>query len=336
MSSAWRGFCDRVWYGKHPVAIVLAPLGYLYEAFVLLRRLAYKSGLFGIHRPEVPVIVIGNLSTGGTGKTPLVIWLALKLQEIGFRPGIIARGYRGVASRWPQQVRPDSDPIVVGDEAVLIAKRTNVPVAVGPKRVECVEALKKYSDVDIIVSDDGLQHYAMARDIEIAVLDGVRRFGNGACIPAGPLREPITRLKKVDLVATVGLAGRNEFSIAYSLSRLCSVCDPDKVVSIQDFSPKEVHAVAGIGDPERFFALLRRNGFRVTPHPFPDHHLFTPADLEFADQKPILMTEKDAVKCAHFCNEHLWSAPLEVELPEAFEHRIKTLLKRIFNGQETA
>ena len=336
MRFAWRGFCDRVWYGKHPAAIFLAPVGYLYEAFVLVRRLAYKSGLFGIHHAELPVIVIGNLSTGGTGKTPLVIWLALKLKEFGFRPGVIARGYRGVASSWPQQVRPDSDPIVVGDEAVLIAKRTSLPVAVGPKRVECIEALEKYSDVDIIVSDDGLQHYAMARDIEIVVLDGVRRFGNGACIPAGPLREPLTRLKQVDLVATVGLAGRNEFAIAYSLSRLCLVCDPDRVVLLQDFSSKEVHAVAGIGDPERFFALLRRNGFRVTPHPFPDHHSFTPADLDFADRKPILMTEKDAVKCAHFCNELLWSVALDVELPEAFEHRIKIMLKRISNGQEAA
>jgi len=333
LSFAWRGLCDRVWYGKHPAALCLAPIGYLYEIFVSLRRLAYKSGLFGVHRAAIPVIVVGNLSTGGTGKTPLVMWLALKLREFGFRPGVIARGYRGVASSWPQQVRPDSDPVVVGDEAVLIAKRTGLPVAVGPKRLECIEALKKYSNVDIVVSDDGLQHYAMARDIEIAVLDGVRRFGNGACIPAGPLREPLTRLKEVDLVATVGLAGRNEFAIRYTLRSPRFVNNPDRVVSFEDFSSKEVHAVAGIGDPERFFALLRRNGFQVTQHPFPDHHAFTPTDLEFADLKPIFMTEKDAVKCVHFHNERLWCVPLDVELPDAFEHRIKTLLKRVFHGQ---
>ena len=336
MNTTWRHVRERIWYGRHPAAILLAPVGRLYQACAWARRAAYTSGLFSVYRAAVPIIVVGNISVGGTGKTPLVIWLACKLQEFGFRPGIIARGYRGVANSWPQQVRPDSDPVAVGDEAVLIAKRSGLPVAVGPNRGDAIEALRKHSGVNIVVSDDGLQHYAMARDIEVAVIDGIRRFGNGACMPAGPLREPVTRLDRVDLIVTNGLAARGEFPMRYVAGHAHHVNETLESVAFEVFTPKTVHAVAGIGNPDRFFALLKRSGFRITAHAFPDHHRFAEADLDFGDRNPVLMTEKDAVKCERFHDDRLWYVPVDAELPDVFERRLKTLLKRIFHGQEAA
>ena len=327
---------DEIWYGKHPAFFFLAPLGWAFRSIVRLRRAAYINGLLNVYRAPVPVIVVGNLSVGGTGKTPLVIWLARRLQELGFHPGIIARGYGGTATRWPQQVRADSDPMAVGDEAVLIARRTGLPIAVGPNRSAATDALLTHADVNIIVSDDGLQHYALARDIEIAVLDGVRRFGNGACLPAGPLREPRARMDEVDLVVTNGLAARGEFPMRYESNEIIRVVEPDTRYKLEDFEPKAVHAVAGVGVPDGFFSLLRRLGFRVTPHAFRDHHRYTRADLDFGDAQPLIMTEKDAVKCGHFATNNFWYVPVSALLPEVFELRLKTLLKKVFDGQEIA
>jgi tetraacyldisaccharide 4'-kinase len=327
---------DDIWYGKHPMRILLAPLGRLYQACAWARRAAYASGLLTVYRAPVPIIVVGNISTGGTGKTPLVIWLAAKLKSFGFRPGIVARGYRGVAKNWPQQVRADGDPIAVGDEAVLLARRTGLPVAVGPNRGAAIKALRKHSGVNIVISDDGLQDYALARDIEIAVVDGVRRFGNGACLPAGPLREPTSRLDQVDLIVTNGLAARGEFAMRYVADSVCYLGDPRRAIRFEAFEPRTVHAVAGIGNPERFFALLKRNGFLITPHPFRDHHRFAAEDLAFGDDRPVLMTEKDAVKCEHLQDGRLWYVPVDAQLAEVFERRFKTLLKRVFHGQEAA
>jgi len=325
-----------IWYGKHPLRLALAPLAWLFRALVWLRRQAYRSGLFTVFRAPVPVIVVGNLTVGGSGKTPLVIWLARQLKDYGYKPGIVARGYRGRASRWPQQVRGDSDPVTVGDEAVVIARRTDVPLAVGPRRSADINALLRYADVDIIVCDDGLQHYALARDLEIAVLDGVRRFGNGLCLPAGPLREPVTRLAEVDLVVTNGLAARGEFAMRYHAARVCQVVQPARAVDVSEFSTTEVHAVAAIGNPANFFALLKRAGLRVTPHAYPDHHRFVRADIVFDDERPVIMTEKDAVKCEHIADRRHWYVVLEAELPEVFERRLRVLLRQLSNGQKTA
>ena len=336
MNNTWHDMLDDVWYGKHPARILLAPLGRLYQACAWVRRAAYESGLLSVYRAPVPIIVVGNISIGGTGKTTLVIWLARKLKDFGFQPGIVARGYRGIAKNWPQQVRADSDPVAVGDEAVLLARRTGMPVAVGPNRRMAIIALRKHSGVNIIISDDGLQHYALARDIEIAVVDGIRRFGNGACLPAGPLREPASRLDRVDLIVTNGLAARGEFSMRYLAGRVHRMVDAQSSETFEAFAPKVVHAVAGIGNPERFFALLKRNGFRVTPHPFPDHHRFVADDFAFGDERPVLMTEKDAVKCEHLKDDRFWYVPVAAELPDVFERRVKTLLRRVFHGQEAA
>ncbi len=326
---------DDTWYGKNPLSTALAPLGWIYKLAAWSRRGAYSSHLLTVYRAPVPVIVVGNLSVGGTGKTPLVIWLANRLQSWGFKPGVIARGYRGSAKHWPQQVRTDADPFAVGDEAIVIARQTGLPVAVGPRRGDDIEALLKHSDVNIIVSDDGLQHYALARDIEIAVIDGVRRIGNGRCLPAGPLREPASRLAEVDLAVSHGLAGRGEFQMRYRSATLRRVVG-DEESSFEAFPEKSVHAVAGLGNPQSFFAGLKRNGFRAEHHVFRDHHVYSPEDFKFPDGRPIVMTEKDAVKCEHFADERFWFIPIQVELPEVFDTRLKTLLKGILNGQETA
>ena len=331
-----RNLIDDIWYGRHPARLALLPCSWIYRGVMALRRWVYQSRLLGVYRAPVPVIVVGNLTVGGTGKTPLVIWIARRLAEYGYKPGIVARGYRGAARSWPQQVRADSDPVMVGDEALVLARRTGLPVAVGPQRSADIAALLKHAGVNIIVCDDGLQHYALARDIEIAVLDGVRRYGNGACLPAGPLREPAARLASVDLLVTNGLAARGEFAMRYVAERVRRVGAGADNVPLAHFAERHVHAVAAIGNPDSFFELLKRNGLRVTQHVFPDHHLFTPADLAFDDERAVLMTEKDAVKCEHFADPRLWYVPLEIDLPEVFERRFKTLLHEVFDGQKAA
>lgn len=327
---------EDVWYGRHPAAVALRPLGWCWQAVATLRRQVYRSGLLGSYQAPVPVIVVGNLSIGGTGKTPLVIWLTGYLKSVGFKPGVVSRGYGGRASKWPQQVRPDSDPAAVGDEPLVIARRTRCPVAVSPDRAVGVAALVEHGDCDIVISDDGLQHYGLGRDIEVAVVDGVRRFGNGQCLPAGPLREPVSRLRDCDLVVTSGVPGRGEFAMKYVPLHAVNIARRDRARSFEELAEEPVHAVAGIGHPERFFAMLRSKGLRVTPHPFPDHHRFQPADLDFGDDRAILMTEKDAVKCEAFATSRCWSIPITAELPEIFATRLDMLLKRGTNGQTIA
>ncbi len=327
-----QGFVEEAWYGKHPAAVALIPFGWLYRTVVALRRLAFNNGLLRVYEATVPVIVVGNLTVGGVGKTPLVIWLTGFLSSIGMRPGIVSRGYGGRVKRRPQQVRPDSDPRTVGDEAIIVARRTRCPMAVGKDRGACVEALLDHADCNVVVCDDGLQHYALARNIEVLVVDGIRRFGNGRCLPAGPLREPLSRAREVDMTVSNGLARRGEFSMKYLASDAYPVGHIDAPQELSRFPQKHVHAIAGIGNPEHFFSMLRSKGLRVKAHPFPDHHPFTSADLNFSDNLPILMTEKDAVKIEPFANERHWFVPITAELPAAFGHRLQQLLKRDSDG----
>lgn len=317
------------WYGNaNGLTVGLRPLSWVYRGLAGLRRAAYRSGLLASRGVGVPVIVVGNITVGGTGKTPLVIWLVEMLRREGFSPAVVSRGYRGRARRWPQQVRPDSDPVMVGDEPVVIARRARCPVAVGPSRVAAAQALLEYNDVDVIVSDDGLQHYALARDIEIAVIDGVRRFGNGYCLPAGPLREPVSRLDKVDfLVVNGGSALRREFPMTMSAGELRNVRHEGTVLAVERFPHRRVHAVAGIGYPERFFRQLKQLGFGIVEHAFPDHHLYTARDLDFGDGLPVVMTEKDAVKCRRFCGEDCWYLPIEAHPHERLESRLLSALR---------
>ncbi|MGB5718018.1 MAG: tetraacyldisaccharide 4'-kinase, partial [Gammaproteobacteria bacterium] len=220
---------DYYWYTRTPWLVVLTPLSLVYRVIVSLRRAAYKIDLLRSTRVPVPVIVVGNITVGGTGKTPLVVWLAEYLRGKGYKPGIISRGYGGTASNWPQQVRPDSDPGAVGDEAVLLAAKTGCPMSVAPDRVAAARALVEHGECDILLSDDGLQHYALQRDIEIAVVDGVRRFGSGFMIPAGPLREPVSRLQAVDLVVVNGLGGDGEHPMSLTQGDAHNLLDPGKV-----------------------------------------------------------------------------------------------------------
>jgi tetraacyldisaccharide 4'-kinase len=317
---------DYYWYTRSPWLVLLTPLSLIYRVLVSLRRSAYKIGIFRSTRVTVPVIVVGNITVGGTGKTPLVAWLAEYLLGKGYKPGIISRGYGGVSSNWPQQVRPDSDPAVVGDEAVLLAAKTGCPMSVAPDRVAAATALTEHSDCDVILSDDGLQHYALQRDIEIAVIDGVRRFGNGFLIPAGPLREPVSRLQEVDLLVTNGLGNGQEHRLGMRQGEAHNLLDPDKVSALHDFRPQTVHAVAGIGNPERFFRSLQQAGLQLERHAFPDHFPFQPDDIRFGDGKPVIMTEKDAVKCRHFATANDWYVPVEAYMSDDFRARLDALL----------
>ena len=323
---------EEIWYSKHPLGLVLAPLAWVYRGAAALRRQAYVTGLMTAHPLPVPVIVVGNITVGGTGKTPLVIWLTEFLKGKNYKPGIVARGYGGGAKHWPQQVRPDSDPAMVGDEALVMARHTQCPVAVGPDRYAAAEALTKYCDIDIIVSDDGLQHLMLGRDIEIAVVDGVRRHGNRRCLPAGPLREPVNRLNSVDMVVTNGIAGRGEFAMHYEAQPFRSIKDESIVRPFDSFRGQSVHAIAGIGHPARFFSILRSKGLRVINHVFPDHYVYAKDDICFDDGLPVVMTEKDAVKCQRFVGPEHWYMAIKAELPDVFGYRLLSLLKRIKTG----
>lgn len=320
---------EHAWYAGAPWLFLLLPFGYLFQAVVALRRWAYRAGLLPSYPVAVPVIVIGNITVGGTGKTPLVAWVVKFLQQRGYRPGIIARGYGGNARTWPQQVREDSDPAVVGDEAVMLARHCGCPIAVGPDRVAAARALVEHSDCDLIVSDDGLQHYGLRRDLEIVVIDGVRRFGNGFCLPAGPLREPRGRLRSVDLTVVNGIGGRLEYPMKMVLGAAHSLQQPDSQQPLSRFDRQTVHGVAGLGNPERFFAGLRQAGMQLIEHRFPDHHPFRPEDLVFDDDYPVLMTEKDAVKCRRFAEPHHWYVSAEAELDSRFATQLEKAVAAI-------
>jgi tetraacyldisaccharide 4'-kinase len=291
--------------------------------------MAYRCGLFSVVKLPVPVIVVGNLTVGGTGKTPLVAWLAQWLREQGYRPGIVARGYRGRAASWPQSVTPASDPSLVGDEPVLLARAAACPVAVGPDRVQAGLMLME-SGCDIIVSDDGLQHYRLARDIEIAVIDGERRFGNGFCLPAGPLREPVSRLKTLPIRVANGSPRDGELGMALEGQGFWHTLRPEERKEADYFRGRRVHAVAAIGNPARFFNSLRRLQIEIVEHAFPDHHAFVPADVAFGDGD-ILMTEKDAVKCERL-GISAWYLKVAARPDPGLAVRVLQQLKEITRG----
>lgn len=313
---------NETWYSNTTLTQVLRPLSLLFCGIVAVRKALYSLKILKQIKLDVPVIVVGNITVGGTGKTPLVIWIAKFLKESGFTPGIISRGYMGKAKSWPQQVRPDSDPVIVGDEAILISRQAQCPMAVGPDRVEAGQALLKYSNCDIIISDDGLQHYALQRTIEVVVIDGVRRFGNGFCLPAGPLREAVNRIDKADFIVTNGIASAGEFAMRYSGKELVNLLEPDSKLMLSDLKDKRVHAVSAIGNPQRFFDYLRSQGLDIIEHSFPDHYMYVQNDITFDDGLVVLMTEKDAVKCQRYKVKDCWYLPIDVEMKKEFGLRL--------------
>ena len=318
---------QKSWYGKSGLTPFLRPLSWIFITIVFLRRLMYEYKILKQEKLSIPVVIVGNLTVGGTGKTPLVIWIANYLKKAGYKPGIISRGYGGQARKWPQQVRPDSDPVMVGDEAVVIARQTQCPMAVGPYRLDDSLALQKYADVDVIISDDGLQHYALHRNVEIAVIDGIRRFGNGYCLPAGPLREPVSRLEETDMRVTNGIAAQGEYGMKYIGEHAINLVTKEQV-PLSEFKDNDTFAIAGIGHPDKFFNFLRTHGIRMTTRAFPDHHIYKSTDLEFDAIKTVIMTEKDAVKCQRYANDNWWYVPIDIDISEEFGTHLISLLEK--------
>ena len=316
-----------IWYKDSLSGVFLLPLAAIFAGVVAARKFLYQHGILKSHSLPVPVVVIGNLTVGGTGKTPLLIWLARLLADAGYRPGIISRGYGGRSETWPQWVDKDSAVDCVGDEAKLIATATGCPMAVSPKRVEAANLLLKKSACNVILSDDGLQHYALNRTIECAVIDGERRFGNGYCLPAGPLREPVSRLETVDFVIVNGEKSEDrEFSMQLDGDTAVNLTTGEQK-KLSEFIGQPCHALAGIGNPERFFSMLKSAGLDCISHPFPDHYRFQPADIEFGDHYPVLMTEKDAVKCTKMANPRHWFVPVQAVPEPEFAIQLLNLLR---------
>lgn len=403
----YKNYLNNLWYQKKiPFWFwPLIPISMLYSLIMGMRTKLYQAGILKIYAKskKLPVIVVGNLSVGGTGKTPCVIHIVQLLKEHGYRPGIVSRGYKGTHHRhkclasahsftedspynnlrdvtwvdFNQNNTLHNDATYVGDEPLLMAKRLQCPVVVSRYRAKAVQELEQSQLVDVIISDDGLQHYAMARDIEIALIDGLRRFGNGHCLPLGPMREPVSRLDKTDFtlvnLSEGGIPADNEYDMDYQLS--------DQLVSLTDFMKTEdafvgaglslpadlsaealaqeealakagagpqmsldflkssftlVHAVAGLAHPTRFFNSLKNKNINFIPHAFPDHHPYTEKELSFADDYPILMTEKDAIKCLQFKNKDLcqkiWVVKMSALISPLFDARLLLLLKEKIHG----
>jgi tetraacyldisaccharide 4'-kinase len=304
-----QSWLNSIWYDRAAPPWWMVPLSLTYGAVSGSRRFLYAHHLRKASRVSCPVVVVGNVSVGGTGKTPLVCWLVAHLAERGYRPGIVTRGYGG-SSRDVRRITAADDPGVVGDESILLARRTGAPVAIGRDRPAAGQLLVA-EGCNVIVSDDGLQHYALARDCEVVVIDGDRRFGNGWLLPAGPLREAPGRLRAADAVVVNGGRALLRGALSMRLEAKTAVALRGGAVRpLREFAGTSINAVAGIGNPERFFNMLRSRGIEVLGRPLPDHAHLKPEDIEFGDDKSVLMTEKDAVKCTGFAGVRHWYVPV--------------------------
>ena len=304
-----QSWLNGIWYDRAAPPWWLLPLSLTYGAVAGSRRYLYVKHLRKSIHLSLPVVVVGNLSVGGTGKTPLVCWLVARLTDLGFKPGVVTRGYGGSFGN-VRLVDSFDDPHVVGDESILLARRTGAPVAIGRDRPAASQLLVN-AGCDVVVSDDGLQHYALARDCEIVVIDGDRRFGNGWLLPAGPLRETPARLAAADVIVVNGGRALLEGALSMRLDAKGAVSlIGGAAKALHEFAGRSVHAVAGIGNPERFFNMLRAHGIEVVGHALPDHAHLRAADISFADERPVLMTEKDAVKCFGIAGPHHWYVPV--------------------------
>ncbi len=327
---------QREWYTKSAWQVILWPLSVIFGAGAGLRRFFYRIGLLRSYKLPHPVVIVGNITAGGTGKTPLTLWIVRLLREQRLSPGIISRGYRG-HNKMPRQVHAASNPDEVGDEPLLMAKASRCPVWIGRDRVAVAQALLKANpQCDVLVSDDGLQHYRLRRDMEIAVVDGERLFGNGKLLPAGPLREPVTRLKSLDAVVINGVAKKDEDQYQMYLvgDIFYNLAVPERCQNAAAFRNKQIHAIAGIGNPQRFFSHLRALGLSFFEQAYPDHYRFSAEDLQI-DADVILMTEKDAVKCFGFATEKCWFLKVEARMEAAFSVKLLQNIRN-YHGSEAA
>lgn len=349
-----RDWLESEWQRRGGGALLLAPFALAFALAVRLRRFLYRRGVLRTWRAPVPVVVVGNVTVGGTGKTPLVIAIVELLRAHGWNPGVVARGYGRVPPREQDplgvvRVLPDvATPEHFGDEPVLIARRCRVPVYISPDRVAAVRALLDSDpEVNVVVSDDGLQHYALGRDVEIAVVDGERRFGNGLPLPAGPLREPVARLGEVDAVVVngesdVALPAARRFTMRLARERFVSLSNgetrsPAELAAA--LRGRRVAAIAGIGHPQRFFDHLAALGIRASAHAFPDHYGYQRRDLKLPGVDAILMTEKDAVKCAGIADARMWFMRIEAVLAPGFDDFLLSRLataRRSVDGPQAA
>ena len=322
---------DNIWYQKPwyrwPLMLVLSPVTVLFAALAWGRRRAFAWGLIASHKISVPVIIVGNITVGGNGKTPLVISLAQFFKEQGLRPGVLSRGYGGKGANYPLTVLPDSSPAIVGDEPVLMKQHLGCPMVVDPNRTRGARYLLETHNCNLIICDDGLQHYALKRDIEIVVMDGKRRCGNGFLLPMGPLRESQQRLESVDFVVVNGRSGKNgEHLMGLEPGALVNVKDPSRSQPLSRLR-NPVIAIAGIGNPQRFFNLLLSCHIKLKQClSFADHHQFTAEDLP---RETLLMTEKDAVKCQPFAHDDWWYLPVSAKLTANFEQQLLTKLRNL-------
>ncbi|MEK6731325.1 MAG: tetraacyldisaccharide 4'-kinase [Pseudomonadota bacterium] len=320
-------FILRLWYQKprfHPITCLLLPFAAIFWLIIQVRRICYKIGIKKVTHFSVPIIVVGNITVGGTGKTPLVIRLVELMQSKGYQVGVVSRGYGVKPIREPMVVRFESDVLSVGDEAMVIGNHVDAPIVVCCSRIKAIEKLIHDFQCDVIISDDGLQHYAMARDIEIVVVDMERQFGNGFLLPAGPLREPISRLGSVDVVVHHGLDMCLKNDDAWY-----GVLDNTQRKDVKQFQGQIIHAITGIGHPERFFRQLRALGLTIIEHVFPDHYLFTLEDIDVGKNEIVVMTEKDAVKCHSFADNRHWFIKTHAVLDSAVEQQLCDQLARI-------
>ena len=329
------------WRTRGLPAVLLAPLALLFGLLAWLRRSLYRVQVLRSVRPPLPVIVVGNVAVGGSGKTPVVDWLASTFRAAGRHPGIVSRGHGGRIDT-VAAVPPAGDPARFGDEPVLLARLTGCPVVVGRDRPAAIrELLRLHPECDLVIADDGMQHYRLQRDVEVAVVDEAV-LGNRWLLPAGPLREPLSRLDEVDVLIAHGpLSARLRAVLGAQVivpmrlegALLRSLPDPLHMVALASLAGRRVHAVAGIGRPQRFFDQLAASGLQVVPHAFPDHHRYSAADLAFGDRDPIVMTSKDAVKCRSFAPEQSWEFPVRAVIAADAAERI---LEKLKNGPQTA
>ena len=307
----------KVWYSQNRWYLFFTPLSCLFYLLSTSRRWFYKNGFLRRYKAKYPVIVIGNITVGGTGKTPIVIWIANYSISIGYKPAIISRGYSGKVGSNPIEVSDCSDVRLVGDEALMIAIKSDCPVIIHPDRVLALKYLAG-RDIDLVISDDGLQHYKLHRDYEIVTVDGQRMFGNNRLLPAGPLRESISRLDSVDTVLIQKeTTGHNQVGDFYLDGEYATNLISGEVRAFEKFLDKNVHAIAGIGNPERFFRFMTNKGFNITQHHFEDHKQYSLKDITFNDELNVFMTEKDMTKCQDFNNEKLWYVPVDVVINDS-------------------